>query len=359
MVTYTCNKCGKVFNKKFNYDKHNEKKKDCTNNCSQMLTNTLKCSQIGIDNNSQLQINLQCTYCNKLFSKKSNLTRHINLYCKNLPIQQTHTNEQIKQMSEMIKDRDKKIDLLMEKNDKLQQMIMDLIKMETEKKASKSKINNQNNGTINNVTNSNNTNTTNTVNNNITIQFGKEDLSQIDKRHFLNLIKSNSTGAKIITDLVKMIHFNEEYPQFQNVYMSDLNRGRVILFDGSKWNTITNGEKIIPEIIEKAVGFSNEKDNQFRSEYKSNKKAISRLDVIKKYTKKCDQDHLEELKDESILEQVDNKKEIADCEQFIILVGDKVKELIYNEKDIIINKKIKAKSNKSNKTKIIAFDTKT
>lgn len=187
------------------------------------------------------------------------------------------------------------------------------------------------------MTNSNNTN--NTVNNNITIQFGKEDLSQIDKKHFLNLIKSNSTGAKIITDLVKIIHFNEEYPQFQNVCMTDLNRGRVILYDGVKWNTITNGEKIIPDIIEKAVGYSNEKDNQFRSEYKLNKKAISRLDVIKKYTKKCDQDHLDELKDEDFNEEADNKKEIADCEQFIILVGDKVKELIYNEKDLVITKK--------------------
>ena len=44
--------------------------------------------------------------------------------------------------------------------------------------------------------------------------FRKEDLSQIDNKHFINLIKSNSTGAKILTDLVKIIHFNKDYPQF-------------------------------------------------------------------------------------------------------------------------------------------------
>lgn len=35
----------------------------------------------------------------------------------------------------------------------------------------------------------------------------------------------------------------------------------------------------------------------------------------------------------------DNSKEIADCEQFIILVSNKVKELIYNEKDNVTKKK--------------------
>ena len=61
-----------------------------------------------------------------------------------------------------------------------------------------------------------------------------KSISIIDKKHFLNMIKSNSTGAKIITDIVKMIHFNDEYPQFQNVCIIDLNRDHILLFDGTK-----------------------------------------------------------------------------------------------------------------------------
>lgn len=80
--------------------------------------------------------------------------------------------------------------------------------------------------------------------------------------------------------------------------MTDLNRDNILLFDGNKWNTLTNsGDKIIPEIIEKAVGYSNQKDSTIRPVLQSNKKDLSRLDVIKKYTIKCDNEHLEELKD--------------------------------------------------------------
>ncbi len=85
--------------------------------------------------------------------------------------------------------------------------------------------------------------------------------------------------------------------------------------------------------------YSNEKDYKIRPVLQTNKKALSRLDVIKKYTVKCDNEHLEELKDANINEQEDNSKEITDCEQFIILVSNKVKELIYNEKDNVIKKK--------------------
>ncbi len=85
----------------------------------------------------------------------------------------------------------------------------------------------------------------------------------------------------------------------------------------------------------------------------TNKKALSRLDVIKKYTVKCDNEHLEELKDNldndstgSINSSHPNYKKIEDCEQFIILVGNKVKELIYNEKDNVIKKKNNKNNNK-------------
>jgi hypothetical protein len=368
MTKYKCPKCNREFNRNEHLIRHINKKNICVkiysnipnipnipnNEFNKIIENQNVINQyvINQDNNNE------CESCHKIFSSKYNLNKHIrNNVCG--IINKDDYNLEIKQLLEQLANKDKQIDILMEQNCEfkkiiveekqdhkketieLHKMIFDLVKKETKKKANKNNINSQNNGIINN-TNTANINNGTVNNNNITIQFGKEDLSIIDKKHFLNLIKSNSTGAKIITDLVKMIHFNDEYPQFQNVCMTDLNRDHILLFDGVKWNTLTNsGDKIIPEIIEKAVGYSNEKDNIVRPVLQTNKKALSRLDVIKKYTIRCDDEHLEELRDATINENIyeDNTKEIADCEQFIILVSNKVKELIYNEKDNVIKKK--------------------
>ena len=50
---------------------------------------------------------------------------------------------------------------------------------------------------------------------------------------------------------------------------------------------------------------------------------------------------MEELREVYHNGLVDNKNKIADCEQFVILVSDKVTELIYNEKETILIKKLK------------------
>ena len=118
-----------------------------------------------------------------------------------------------------------------------------------------------------------------------------------------------------------------------------MNRGRFIFYDGKKWNTLIDDEKIIPDIIEKAVGYSNNKDIKFREDFKENKKVLNRLDIIKKYTQKCDDEYIEDLKEEHENEEKDNRNKIKDCEQFGVLVEGRVKELIYNEKDVVINKK--------------------
>ena len=319
-------------------------------------TDIITDTNTSVDSNSILGSNEnKCEYCLKCFSTKYNLNKHIKTVCKsntNRPSYkiQTQTQTQIP-IQTLIEQNEQLQKMLIEESiehkkqtDELHKMMMNLIKKETSKRSKKVKINNLNNGVINtNTTNTTNTSTTNTnngtINNNIIIQFGKEDLSQIDNKHFINLIKSNSTGAKIITDIVKMIHFNEDCPQFQNICMTDLNRGRVVMYDGVKWNTITNGDKIIPDLIEKAVNYSNAKDNQLRERFLQNPKVLGRMDVIKKYTDKCDVEQLEELKEEQYYEEADNKDKIADCEQFIELVENRVKELIYNEKDKVLKKK--------------------
>jgi hypothetical protein len=380
MKKFPCKKCNKEFNRNEHLIRHINKKNSCLKNIP-IIPNIPEYSKNGeFEEQKDKETNnlekTKCKFCLKCYSTKYNLNKHLkNNVCKFIKCnvadnindeQNIGVGETIK-YTEQLKNKDSQIDILIEQNcemqkqnKELQKMILDLIKKET-----KNKTNNKNNWIVNknksnisnisntlntlNTSNINNSNINNgTVNNNITIQFGKEDLSEIDNKYFINLIKSNSTGAKIITDLVKMIHFNEDYPQFQNVYMSDLNRGRVVMYDGVKWSTITNGDKIIPDLIEKAVSYSHTKDNQLREEFKKNPRVIGRMDVIKKHTGRCDGERLEELKEQQFNEEADNKAMIADSEQFIVLVSNRVKELVYNEKDIVIKRKEKLE-NKSNK----------
>ena len=88
-----------------------------------------------------------------------------------------------------------------------------------------------------------------------------------------------------------------------------------------------------------AVSYSYSKDNQLREEYKKNPRVIGRMDVIQKHTARCNSEHLEDLKEEQCNEEADNKDKIADCEQFIILVSNRVREHIYNEKDKVMKRK--------------------
>ena len=60
MVQYTCEKCGKIFNKKFNYESHMKRKTSCVKN-------------------------FDCTHCLKTMSSTSYLKKHIPK-CKLNPI---------------------------------------------------------------------------------------------------------------------------------------------------------------------------------------------------------------------------------------------------------------------------------
>ena len=68
MVNYYCKKCGKVFSQKGHYKYHCFKRK---RPCTETLINT-----------QPPKDNLTCKYCDKSFSRKDSLERHINNSCK-------------------------------------------------------------------------------------------------------------------------------------------------------------------------------------------------------------------------------------------------------------------------------------
>ena len=418
MIKYSCKKCDKKFSQRCHYINHTEKrKKSCIDdsfdkisnpqNLDVKLVNYIENTQsnninnileiiektdldntdknqdnndINQDNNNKNQDNnnknqdnndnndnndkLTCKYCLKVFSRPDVLKRHIVEYCK-VKIQNDDEKENIfkklLQQENTIKDKDEQIKTLIGKINILEEKVEQISKITKQNnKVNKSKTNKNiiTNNIINNTTNLNNGIIFNLVN------YGKEDLDKIDIKYFINnIVKNNKVcGVKIPEEILKIIHFNPAYPELNNIYISDINREKCMIYDDGMWK-LSHDDKI-PEVIDKIVKFSYDKDNQIRTAYPNNKPLIDRLNIINKYTKFNDLEYLEELKEEQDVFAIgednyqndyvnvnvnvnvgigtgtDNKHEIKRCEDFKKKTYNVFKTTLYNE-----GLKIKKKKN--------------
>lgn len=233
MVTYNCPKCNKEFNKSTNLTNHLKRKKPCIllNNCkiheiSQNNKKILQNNEIEIKNDfDNLLLNHidelkkciknktenTCIYCEKTFTKKNNLQRHIKKYCK----------------SKKYNDELEKIKI------KFEEMMNDNKYLLKENEELKNKLNNCHTITTNNIINKNQINN-GIINNNFIVQFGSENIEDIDiKEAFKIFLKS--TGGNIVSNMLKFVNLNEKYPQNHNIFMSDLSREIVKIFNGKKF----------------------------------------------------------------------------------------------------------------------------
>lgn len=171
-MTYTCEKCEKVFKKKYNYESHLKRKKPCNQN-------------------------LQCSKCKKGFSNKYTLKRHVE---HNICGSNSNGDE----------DTDKEIEKL-----KLQ---IELAKL-------------QQSNTIN--SHNNTINIQQTVNYNLNA-FGQENNDYIiDDEKFLKFaLRDAEAGAK---RMFKLRHFHPDYPENHNIKMTDFARKKLLVYDGNKW----------------------------------------------------------------------------------------------------------------------------
>ena len=103
-MVYKCLKCNKEFNRKSHYDYHINRIRSCVSLYDDKNNNNIKITQkhtittqnhtnslenIFLNNktfNSDIinddNYELICTYCNKKFSRKDSLNRHLTIYCK-------------------------------------------------------------------------------------------------------------------------------------------------------------------------------------------------------------------------------------------------------------------------------------
>ena len=275
-MVYICSKCNKSFDHKGHYINHLKRKTSCSNNYSNSnndinLDNDIilkilmnhkdniiynnvpkieeddnkdkgsnQCNdeyeddeevEVDLNINTNININknknkkilkqLKCEYCNKLFSRKFTLERHLDDNCKVKKGQKditTINNGKIKIMEEQMNK-------LIEENKELKNDINKL-KISKEKKIT--------NHYLNNVVNVGSINTINTtITNNLILKFGREDIYKLNDDDKYKILFEK--GLDPILESIERTHFNNRIPNQQNIHLTNINSKYLNLYNGKTW----------------------------------------------------------------------------------------------------------------------------
>ena len=224
-----------------------------------------------------------CHRCDKVFTRKYNLDRHLQDNC--------NTKNQIWDIKND-EDNNNIISQMKAQMDEMQQKIMEL------------ECKNDNIITSNNIRtiNANSNNNIQTVNNDIKIiAFGKEDLySLIDDEQAKKYLNN---GYQSVYNLIEYMHFNPDKPELHSVYISNMFHPYAHQFDGERWQTVDKDEAIDQLFDDKAC-YLNAMFKELKN--KLNKKTVD------KYTKFMNDT------DEKVIENIKND----------------IKRLLYNKRHI-------------------------
>jgi hypothetical protein len=240
--------------------------------------------------------------------------RHMSSYCK-IKKQEFEEKHEIFNRLKSLEESNKQ---LIEKNKKLETDNKKLKKDVRVIKATSDKIAVITPNTINNkCTTNNNINTGTVVNATINlVGYGNEDLSKISK---VDILKALQTGYKSTIKLTEAVHFNPDFPEYHNIYISNMKDKYAMMHDGKQW-TLTTKEDLISKIYEDKKSYIEENLEEFvKSLHPSRKRALARW-----------------------LDTDDEDKKIKE-------IKENIKLLLYNSKNMIIDVKDQTRS-KSIKT---------
>jgi hypothetical protein len=326
-MQFTCDICNKNYKSRQSFWNHNKKfhtKQETQINVIKSITNKQQ-------NTKKRKLktktsNYECQYCAEFLSSNYNLKRHQTIcFAKNDFIKE---NEFIETSTQ--DKRDILIRKIKEYN--TDDILESFINMLTNKKEITSPTTNQshNNNSHNTNNRSNNTNINNYSHNNnnntnINIQLvalGKENLIDVlPQNEQIEILKQRCLALE---SLIKHVHFNDKYPQFQNMYIKDPSRNEIYIYDESSNDFIlSNRNDEINKLIENRVN-----DITEFYDVNHNKLNINTKKVMAKFLEKI------ETECENINESnyIDNKRH-------------KIRNILYNGRKQVKNnhKKLKLK----------------
>ena len=209
------------------------------------------------NNNNKTDLSdIKCEYCSKKFSFQTNLIRHQKKSCKNRKEQLIALQQRLEEQQKELEERQKEIEELKQK----QVSVAPIIKT----------TNNTRKNTHNNTHNNTQNNTQNIQNNNIIIELGKENLTEVltkkQKHFFLNQLFCS------IENLVEYVHCNPKFPQFQSITIPSLSKSYCNTYSDKHKKFIASNTK---DIIERMVDYRAEDIQTFLEEAIENGEEIS------------------------------------------------------------------------------------
>lgn len=236
---FLCYNCGKPFRDEFQLQRHKKKKTPCL---------------IREIDEKDRHNPLRCIYCNKIFSKTSNLIRHHgSCKVKNGGMQTLHDKvkyeEQmrIKMEEHELKNKDVQamFSLMQAKIDLLEAKVNTCEHALVQAAPAAVVANNNSAGTL---VMGNNTTNNNTINLNITINsYNKPNLDYIknDVKKFEKLLKYEMSAIPMA--LVEWVWYNRDHPENVSAHLVNKKTGEVLVSIEGKWVT-DNVSNVIPEL---------------------------------------------------------------------------------------------------------------
>jgi hypothetical protein len=293
------------------------------------LNNNIEFSD-KITNNESFKYYLlqnQCCYCKKKFTRKDNTIYHMRYNCKirkniekkkgeifeKLKLEEIEKKEQLKKIAELNKEKnimkekmeeDKKEKNDMKKNmKKLEKMVNDMKKkMEKQEKI----INNNDNSIIDNSQN----------NQLYLVNYNKENLNNLNEK---KVIANLNRGFQAPVEMTRLIHFDEEHPEYHNVYIPKINEKYGMVFKDDVWRLMDKSE-LVDDI------------------YESKRSYI--VENLQKFIEKIDPKRLKSLK------QFLNSEE---HEISIINTKEDIKKVLYENRRLAMDRRREIESNKRKK----------
>jgi len=241
---FRCNICNKSYKDKSGIWYHN--KKYHSNTYPQISSISLQTSSIShqtssishqTSSNKQIK-KLTCDNCEKIFSRIDNLKRH-KLKCNKNKSDQISKDEIIDMLKNTVKQQS-------EENKEIKKTLMELINKNCKvHPKTLQKINKQLNGDHNTV---NENNTTNNITYNI-IGLGHENLTDVfSKKEKMAILKYKYYS---LPQLVEYTHFNDKYPQFKNILITNTQNKLAYKYDIKKKQFIAvNKDELLEDIVD-------------------------------------------------------------------------------------------------------------
>ena len=242
MVNYNCQRCGYNTNRKSAFKKHLLRKNLCKSKLNEITRYVLLCtngfeeeatnfklstknqqniykiSTKNVDKKSgeNKEDNNICKFCSKKLSCYKSKWRHEKI-CK----KRKESKEEI--LEKLLIQKDK---LISKQGKQINKLLLQLTKMSD-------KIGNNNNNNINS-------------HNKIIINaYGCENIEYITEKVLKKLVNKPGTA---IPNLLKMIHFNDKYPENKNLKVTNIHDPYIKVHDGDAWKLKNKGD-IIEDII--------------------------------------------------------------------------------------------------------------